>query len=69
MLLTDIRTKVIEILNNSQLPIDAIYYIMKDIMREIELVYNEALIKENNKLKEEEQQKIEEEENSSSENN
>jgi len=46
MLLNDTKQQVIDILNSSNLPIDAIYYVMKEVLQEIEITYNKALIEE-----------------------
>lgn len=46
MILRDFRIKIADIINNSQLPIDAVYYTLKDVMIEIENLYNEECYKE-----------------------
>lgn len=46
MLLADTKTKVIETLNASGLPIDAIYYVMKEVMFEVENTYQRVLEEE-----------------------
>lgn len=41
MLLRDLEQKIVKVINESGLPIDAIYFIMKSLMTEIEQKYNE----------------------------
>lgn len=48
MLLADTKQKVIDILNASNLPIDAIYYVMKEVMIDVESTYNRVLQEEEN---------------------
>ena len=48
MLLADTKQKVIDILNASNLPIDAIYYVMKEVMVDVESTYNRDLQEEEN---------------------
>lgn len=48
MLLADTKQKVIDILNASNLPIDAIYYVMKEVMVDVESAYNRVLQEEEN---------------------
>lgn len=55
LVLRDFRKKCEDIINNSGLPIDAVYYILKDIFEEVTNIYNQEMIKEDeNKKKEEE---------------
>ena len=54
MILRDMRKKVEDIINQSGLPIDAIYFILKDILNEVTEIYNNEIAKE-------EMQKIEQE--------
>lgn len=42
MLLRDLEQKIVKVINESGLPIDAIYFIMKSLMVEIEQKYNEC---------------------------
>ena len=51
MLLADTKQNVIDILNASNLPIDAIYYVMKEVMFEVEQTYNRILQQEKEALK------------------
>lgn len=46
MVLNDLKQNVIDLLNKSQLPIDAIYYVMREIMQEVDLTYNKILEEE-----------------------
>ena len=48
MLLAETKQKVIDILNASNLPIDAIYYVMKEVMVDVESTYNRVLQEEEN---------------------
>ena len=41
MIFRDLEQKIVKIINESGLPIDAIYFIMKSLMTEIEQRYNE----------------------------
>lgn len=41
----ELRNNIIEVINKSGLPLDCIYYIVKDIYRETLDTYNEALRK------------------------
>ena len=50
MLLADTKQNVIDILNASGLPIDAIYYVMREVMFEIEQTYNKVLQQEKEAL-------------------
>lgn len=47
MILNDLRKNISDLINESQLPIDAIYYVMKDIMSEIITIYNQQIEMEN----------------------
>ena len=46
MLLNDLKQDIIGKLNNSNLPIDAIYYVMREVLLEVETTYNEVLQQE-----------------------
>lgn len=50
MQLTDLQMKISKTINESNLPIDAIYFVFKDIMNEIVDIYNKSL--ENEKIAE-----------------
>lgn len=41
MILRDLEQKIVKVINESGLPIDAIYFIMKSLMAEIEQKYSE----------------------------
>ena len=41
MIFRDLEQKIVKVINESGLPIDAIYFIMKSLMTEIEQKYNE----------------------------
>ena len=55
------KDNLINLVSNSQLPVGVIYYILKDVVAEIEKIYNESLAKEQqellNKMKKEQEQK------------
>lgn len=46
MVLNDFKNNIIKVINESSLTIDAVYYVMKDIMGDITTTYNLALQKE-----------------------
>lgn len=46
MVLDDLKSKIITTLNESKLSIDAVYYVMKDVMMEVNALYNQALQQE-----------------------
>lgn len=46
MLLNDLKNQIVKTINDSNLSIDAIYYVMKDIMNEIISQYNVVLQQE-----------------------
>lgn len=46
MLLQDLRQEITNLINQSNLPIDAVYYVMKDIMNEVVEIYNQQLQQE-----------------------
>lgn len=46
MILTDFREQISSVVNNAQLPVDAVYFIMKDVMAEIESLYFEECQRE-----------------------
>ena len=54
MILRDFRKQIEDIINQSGLPIDAIYFVLKDILNEVSEIYNNEVTKE-------EMQKIEQE--------
>ena len=46
MLLNDLKNQIVKTINDSNLSIDAIYYVMKDIMNEVISQYNIVLQQE-----------------------
>lgn len=46
MILRDMRKQVENIINQSGLPIDAIYFVLKDILNEVTEIYNNEIAKE-----------------------
>ena len=54
MILRKLRKQIEDIINQSGLPIDAIYFVVKDILNEVSEIYNNEVTKE-------EMQKIEQE--------
>jgi hypothetical protein len=41
MIFRDLEQKIVKIINESGLPVDAVYFIMKTLMQEVEQRYNE----------------------------
>ena len=63
MILNEIRKNICDIINQSGLPLDAIYYVLKDIVSEVGEVMNQQEEQERQrKITEEEQRKELEEE-------
>ena len=46
MILRNLRKQIENIINNSGLPIDAIYFVLKDILNEVTEIYNNEIAKE-----------------------
>ena len=46
MVLRDLRKNIEDIVNQSKLSIDCIYFVFKDLMNEIENVYNQEIQRE-----------------------
>lgn len=64
MQLENLKTEIINTINAANLPIDAIYYVFKDIMGEITATYSQTLQQEAiEKQKQQEEQNKKEEEN------
>lgn len=62
MLFRDLEQKIIDNINESGMPIDAIYFIMKSLMQEIEQKYYEQCRIENiEKMKEETKNNVKDE--------
>lgn len=49
MLLNDLKMKTISLLQESNISIEGVYYVVKDILEEIERTYNQALENERQK--------------------
>ena len=60
MRMNDFKNKLLNIINESKLSIEEVYYIWKDLFDEISITYNNTIIQEQNQKKEE---KIEKENN------
>ena len=60
MVLRDLRKNIEDIVNQSNLSIDCIYFVFKDLMNEIENVYNQEIQRE---LIEQQKRKDEEDNN------
>lgn len=62
-----LRANLLYVLNTCELPIDAAYYVMKDVFRDLEDMYNQELIKKQQQTalkaeqKEDEEDAVEEE--------
>ena len=64
LVLKDFRKKCEDLINNSQLPIDAVYFVLKDVFNEVADIYNQEIQKEEENKRQqqqEEEQKNEEE--------
>ena len=48
-----VRNNIVSVINNSNMPIGVIYYVMKDIMSEIELSYQKVLVAKDEDAKDE----------------
>ena len=59
MILSDFRKSIEILINNSNLSIDCIYFVMKDILNEVTDIYNSIRAEEEREL----QKKLEKEEN------
>ena len=57
MVLNDLKEQISKILISSQLPIDAIYFVIKDIFKEVEQLYYLELQKEAEKVQQKENKK------------
>lgn len=64
MQLKEFRDEISNVINNAQLPIDAVYYVMKDIMIELETVYYNEIALEKQLKQEEEKIETDEQEQS-----
>ena len=59
MILRNLRKQIENIINQSGLPIDAIYFILKDILNEVTEIYNNEIAKEEIQKAEQENSKEE----------
>ena len=50
-----VRNNIVSVINNSNMPIGVIYYVMKDIMSEIELSYQKVLVAKDEDAKDEDE--------------
>ena len=50
-----VRNNIVSVINNSNMPIGVIYYVMKDIMSEIELSYQKVLVAKDEDTKDEDE--------------
>ena len=50
-----VRNNIVSVINNSNMPIGVIYYVMKDIMSEIELSYQKVLVAKDEDMEEEDE--------------
>ena len=50
-----VRNSIVSVINNSNMPIGVVYYVMKDIMSEIELSYQKVLVAKDEDTKEEDE--------------
>ena len=50
-----VRNNIVSVINNSNMPIGVVYYVMKDIMSEIELSYQKVLVAKDVDTKEEDE--------------
>ena len=50
-----VRNNIVSVINNSNMPIGDVYYVMKDIMSEIELSYQKVLVAKDEDTEEEDE--------------
>ena len=50
-----VRNNIVSVINNSNMPIGVVYYVMKDIMSEIELSYQKVLVVKDEDAKDEDE--------------
>ena len=50
-----VRNNIVSVINNSNMPIGVVYYVMKDIMSEIELSYQKVLVAKDKDAKDEDE--------------
>lgn len=66
MILKDFREEIVKTINNSGLSIDAVYFVMKEVLQNIIEAYNQQSQMEDAQRLEEQQARVEEENSSSS---
>lgn len=49
MQLHELKEKIVKDINESNLPIDATYYVLKEILNTVTSLYNDELLQQNNK--------------------
>lgn len=49
-----VRNNIVSVINSSNMPIGVVYYVMKDIMSEIELSYQKVLVAKDEDTEEDE---------------
>lgn len=49
-----VRNNIVSVINSSNMPIGVVYYVMKDIMSEIELSYQKVLVAKDEDAEEDE---------------
>lgn len=57
MRMNDFKNKLLNIINESKLSIEEVYYIWKDLFDEISITYNNTIVQEKNQQKEKEIEK------------
>lgn len=50
-----VRNNIVSVINSSNMPIGVVYYVMKDIMSEIELSYQKVLVAKDEDTEEEDE--------------
>lgn len=51
LILNNLKEQIIELINNSKLPVDAIYLILKDLFTDINVLYQQEITKEKQQQK------------------
>ena len=64
LMLNNLKQQIADLVNKSQLPVDAVYFLFKDLYIEIENLYRQEIIKEQQQKQIEEQKKEENKEES-----
>lgn len=55
LMLNNLKQQIVNLIGESRLPIDAVYFILKDIYIEIETLYQQEIIKEQQQKNEKEE--------------